>query len=211
MRSSRNFVIANIDKYLEDVVKYKSMELAIDPLYKPTWNARIYGEAVSTNEDDKFFLNDPENPEKKTWLTSDVKNGDKIYFHYLVTHDPRYSVSDKVVACPYEWIFCYVRDGRIEATAGWVLGEILYDEGGETVDVNGHKIKCSLKNNIVTSIGKKERTDIAKVFRASSFKGEESGLSEGDIVAIDKGCNFKNEIEGTNYFLFREENVIGVL
>ena len=70
MRALKNKVLIEIEKKMEDTVTYGSMELHIDPMFKPQHNARIYGTVVGVSDEEE-----------------ELSLGDKVYFHYLVVDD----------------------------------------------------------------------------------------------------------------------------
>ena len=55
MRAIRGKVLIEIEKKMEDTVKYGNMELMIDPMFKPEHNARIYGTVIGISKTKKNF------------------------------------------------------------------------------------------------------------------------------------------------------------
>ena len=211
MNSIGNSIIVKIEKEMEDTVAFNGGELIIDPMFRPQWNTRIYGKVVATNSNEKFYQAEWNDPSSKMKIADEIKVGDLVYFNYKAVDNKAFQLDDKMVSVPYDWVFCYVRDGKLTPTSGWILADILYDEGESIVDVDGHSIECSVKGDLVVSIHKKKRTDISKVKYVSEFIDNPSSLKFGDIVKMENGCNFENDIEGKTYYLFREENVVAVI
>lgn len=73
LKIPKNFFIVEVEKPYEDTVKFNGMEFKINITYEPLKHARQYGIVYKVPE----WL--PEG------LDFDVKVGDKVYFHHLIT------------------------------------------------------------------------------------------------------------------------------
>jgi co-chaperonin GroES (HSP10) len=206
-QSPVNTVIVEIEEALDSTYKHGSLEVHIDPLFNPTHYARIYGRVVAIPEGKCY--ND-ENVE----IEQEVKVGEKIYFHYLTTNNENNCIYGNLYKVPYCWIFCRVVDNRILPVGGWTLCSqvVLEEEGFQTIEVNGRKISGTLsQSGLVTSVHKTPSTKYATLeYIGKPIKDfGELGINSGDRVLLANNSNFKNKIEGFDYFTVRQSDILG--
>jgi co-chaperonin GroES (HSP10) len=206
-QSPVNTVIVEIEEALDSTYKHGSLEVHIDPLFNPTHYARIYGRVVAVPEGKCY--ND-ENVE----IEQEVKVGEKIYFHYLTTNDENNCIYGNYYKVPYCWIFCRVVDDRILPVGGWTLCSqvVLEEEEFQTIEVNGRKISGTLsQSGLVTSVHKTPSTKYATLEYIGKPVEDfgELGINSGDRVLLANNSNFKNKIEGFDYFTVRQSDILG--
>ena len=186
MRAIRGKVLIEIEKKMEDTVKYGNMELMIDPMFKPEHNARIYGKVIGISKDEE-----------------ELQIGDKVYFHYLVVNDSH--VYGNVYSVLRERIFCYVRD-KIYPLGYWTLCLPFYDEKADIVEIDGKEVEVIKQGNIVTAVS---RRPSAKRTRISKIGRNRLKLKNDDVVYCERGFEFENMIEGTNYYCVKQVDIVG--
>lgn len=206
-QSSINTVIVEVEEAIDSTYKHGSLEVHIDPLFNPTHYARIYGRVVAV-PNGKCYNEEGHEIEKE------VQVGDKIYFHYLVTNDENNCIYGNYYKVPYYWIFCRVVDNDILPVGGWSLcSEIVLEEDEfKTIEVDGRKINGIMSSSgLVTSLYKTPSVKYAKLeYIGKPLKNfDELGVSSGDKIVIAKNSNFKNKIEGIDYFTVRQSDIMG--
>jgi co-chaperonin GroES (HSP10) len=206
-QASPNSLIVEVGAQYEDTVQYGSLSIFIDPLFKPTHNARIYG-IVKATPKGKCYNEDGNE------IEADVQVGDKVYFHYLSTFDENARVYGDYYRIPYCWIFCVVRNDDIIPIGGWTLCEkvIENEDEFESVEVGGVKINATTsKSGLVTSVEKVSsvRISVLKYIGKPLKDFLPLNLSSGDKVVIDKNTNFENVIEGKTYYTVRQGDILG--
>lgn len=200
-------VLVRVEEALDTTFKHGSLEVFIDPLFNPTHHARIYGivEAIPSG---KCFNEDG------LEIEQEVRVGDKIYFHYLITSDEINCVYSNTYKVPYHWIFCIVRNGNILPVSGWTLcSQIDEDkENFELVEVGGRMMNLSLSGSgLITSIQKKKSIKFAELsYIGLPLKGEKKlDIEKGCKIVLNKNSNFINKIEGVDFFTVRQSDILG--
>lgn len=206
-QASPNSLIVEVGAQYDDTVQYGSLSIFIDPLFKPTHNARIYG-VVKAIPKGKCYNEDG------IEIEADVQVGDKVYFHYLATFDENACLYGNYYRIPYCWIFCVVRGTDIIPIGGWTFCEKMVEgeEEFSEVEVNGVKISAVTNSSgLITSIGKKESTKVAIMQHIGKpLKNINSiEVNSGEKVLIEKSLNFENTIEGKSYYTIRQGDILG--
>ena len=205
-QASPNSLIVEVGAQYDDTVQYGSLSIFIDPLFKPTHNARIYG-VVKAIPKGKCYNEDG------IEIEADVKVGDKVYFHYLATFDENSCLYGNYYRIPYCWIFCVVRDNDIIPIGGWAFCEKIIEEEDEfkEVEVGGVKISAVTNSSgLVTSVTKKDSNKYAILrYIGKPLKNVDSlNLNLGEKVLIEKNTNFENLIEGKTYYTIRQGDIL---
>jgi len=206
-QASPNSLIVEIGAQYDDTVQYGSLSIFIDPLFKPTHNARIYG-LVKAIPKGKCYNEDG------IEIEADVKVGDKVYFHYLATFDENACLYGNYYRIPYCWVFCVVRGTDIIPIGGWTFCEKMVEGEEEFSQVEVGNVKISAVTNssgLVTSIGKNESTRVAIMRHIGKpLKNINSiEVNSGEKVLIEKSLNFENTIEGKSYYTIRQGDILG--
>jgi co-chaperonin GroES (HSP10) len=206
-QSTPNAVIVEVGAVLDDTVQYGSLTIHIDPEFKPTEHARIYG-VVKAVPKGKCYN------EETIEIEQEVMVGDKIYFHYLTTSDETNRIYGNYYRVPYFWIFCIVRDSRIIPVGGWSLCEQIteQEESFNEVQVGNQKISAILSaSGLVTGIQKKKSERYARLAHIGKpLVGRNIlNVNVGDEVIINKNSHFKNKIEGKDYYTVRQDDILG--
>ena len=206
-QSPVNTVIVEVEEAMDSTYKHGSLEVHIDPLFNPTHYARIYGRVVAV-PNGKCYNEEGEEIEKE------VQVGDKVYFHYLVTNDEINCIYGNYYKVPYYWIFCRVVDNSILPVGSWTLCSqiVLEEDEFETIEVEGRKINGIMsQSGLVTSLYKKPSVKYATLeYIGKPLKNfDELGVSSGDKVVLAKNSNFKNKIEGIDYYTVRQSDILG--
>jgi co-chaperonin GroES (HSP10) len=203
-KSPPNTVVVEVGSSMDDTVQFGNLKLLIDPEFNPTQYARIYGRVIAV-PDGKAYN------EESIEIEKDVQVGDIIYFHYLTTSDETNCIYGNYYKVPYYWIFCVVRSGNILPIGGWTLCETVVEEEFNTVEVDGQKIEAiTSASGLVISINKKPSTKFARLSHIGKplVGADELKVSQGAMVLLNKNSNFKNTVEGKEYYTVRQVDIL---
>jgi co-chaperonin GroES (HSP10) len=130
--------------------------------------------------------------------------GDKVYFHYLTIKNENWLglLDDrKLFKVPYDQCFCAVRDGQIIMLNKNVLLTPYYDESYEEIEVANFRVKAKMKGDLAVSV--KDEPEY--------MKGIHNGVKVLYRPVLDEGSKrqgFVNNIEGKEYFLMKEWDIV---
>ncbi len=193
MRTKDHFWV-EYPKTHKDEAKIGSLVIFKDPSYNEVWNRILYGSVA------ELPLGFSKNYRH---LEGVVSVGERIYFKYLVAEpENMYGINGKTLLKVPVWdTFCYIRDG-IKPYNDVVLGKAKWEEHEEVL-VGDKKLKAKTKGGLVVGL------DIRYDKRLVSVKHTNSNLfADGDTVVMDRHCDEKYEIEGEEFFVMRESNVL---
>lgn len=203
-KSPPNTVVVEVGAALDDTVQYGNLKLHIDPEFNPTQYARIYGRVIAVPEGKAYN-------EESFEIEKEVQVGDIIYFHYLTTSDETNCIYGNYYKVPYYWIFCVVRSGNILPIGGWTLCEQVVEEEFDTVEVSGQKVEAiTSASGLVIGLNKKPSTKFARLTHIGKplVGQDELKISQGSMVILNKNSNFKNTIEGKEYYTVRQSDIL---
>jgi co-chaperonin GroES (HSP10) len=203
-KSPPNTVVVEVGASMDDTVQYGNLKLHIDPEFNPTQYARIYGRVIAVPEGKAYN-------EESFEIEKEVQVGDIIYFHYLTTSDETNCIYGNYYKVPYYWIFCVVRSGNILPIGGWTLCETVVEEEFNTVEVGGKKIEAiTSASGLVIGINKKPSTKFARLAHIGRplVGTDELKIGKGALVILNKNSNFKNTIEGKEYYTVRQGDIL---
>ena len=190
MQAIKRRAIVEIDKPYENEVELEGgTKLVYDHSFNPTLNARIYGTVVAVAPSLSF--------------ANELEIGDTLYFHYNVVEDSH--IDGDLYNVEEDRIFCYVRDGVIHPVNDWAMLEP-YEEHNDIVEVEGKRVRARMKGNLVIGLQEKTSAEYAIVAHIGT---NEKGLKQGDIVVMEPHFEFKNTIEGKEYFCSKVKHIIG--
>jgi co-chaperonin GroES (HSP10) len=203
-KSPPNTVVVEVGASMDDTVQFGNLKLHIDPEFNPTQYARIYGRVIAVPEGKAYN-------EESFEIEKEVQVGDLIYFHYLTTSDETNCIYGNYYKVPYYWIFCVVRSGNILPIGSWTLCETVVEEDFNTVEVGGQKIEAiTSASGLVIGINKKPSTKFARLSHIGRplVGTDELKISQGALVILNKNSNFKNTIEGKEYYTVRQGDIL---
>lgn len=147
----------------------------------------------------------------------DIRPNDTIYFHYLGINETAYLDTDsnlyKYYWVPVDSIFCTVRKGKILPQNGYVFVEEAFEEGVEDIKIEERGITRTVKgkvsdSGIVYSIGEKCIALEGVVAHVGYDIGNyEVTYKKGDRVLYKKSNEFRNNIEGKDYFVMKQKEI----
>ena len=211
MKIPKNCFLVEVEKPYNDTFEINGVELALDIKWDPYRLARQYGVVYET----PGWL--PEG------LKFDVKKGDKIYFHHLITGSKGGVTIDKkfkaqsaqdfksqnlitwidkenIYKVPWQQIYARVRKGKLKMLHHW----------------NFVKQKIEDEDNIKTKSGiffKPEVEDITLhgnvVYMNDWLKKQ--GVKKGDEVVFSENSEYEMEIEGEKLLRMRNEDILAIV
>lgn len=203
-KSPPNTVVVEVGASMDDTVQFGNLKLHIDPEFNPTQYARIYGRVIAVPEGKAYN-------EESFEIEKEVQVGDLIYFHYLTTSDETNCIYGNYYKVPYYWIFCVVRSGNILPIGSWTLCETVVEEDFNQVEVGGQKIEAiTSASGLVIGINKKPSTKFARLSHIGRplVGADELKIGKGALVILNKNSNFKNTIEGKEYYTVRQGDIL---
>lgn len=229
----QDFVYLRVEKEKEDTIETKVGSLYIDSRFEHGLHHRIYGTVISvpriltSNVKMPFLREEIGIPYPKTDFDMKfvtladiepvVRVGDKIYFHFnTVTEDNRFKehfadTHSKVFKVRYDQIICVVRDGEIIPVGTWTLVEKVFDPDVQDIEIDGRKVKVkTTTSGLVTEVNVKPRPLAGTIaYIGAPFKCDpELDLSSGDQVLFTKESDWVNKIEGKEYYVMRQRDII---
>lgn len=189
MNALRRRVIVEIDQPYENEVDFGHTKIVYDHNFNPTYNARIYGTVVAVSPNLSF--------------ANELEVGDRIYFHYNVVEDSL--IDGKLYNVEEDRIFCYVREGVITMVNDWCLLEP-HVEHNDVIDVQGKKVKARMKGDLVVGLKEEVSAEYAIVAHVGN---NPLGVDVGDVVIMEPNFEFKNTIEGKEYFTSKTKHILG--
>lgn len=215
------YVIVSVTKQYNDTINTGSLELKFEPMFRPTHNLNYHGTVVCIPNEIPFDEDSVDGKYVKKWIYPIIRNGDKVYFRYINNDGDLNLIQDnkeRSIRIPYRDIFCIVRNSEIIPVGGWILGERVLEGIGEEEEIETETGKKKVRveyfpnSKLVKCYHESFYKDRAKVAYISTFMNEEPLVNIGDIVLGEKGkhINFENEIEGTVYYCFQDNQIAGV-
>lgn len=225
MQAVYDYLYVTVEKEANDEIKLKSgVTLFQDTTYSPEKHATICGTVQSIPQK---LSNTPLGFEG---LVSDIEPivevGDKVYFHYnVVRPENRYEVDGKVVyQLHYSQVFCVVREFfsvklNFEVKTTWyiipvgshVLLTPVYPEGVVIEEIDGVPVGVRKIGNIVIEANIQPYQDRAKIAFIGAPLANQKKLpyKSGDVVMLSKYSDFKNTIEGVEYYVVKQIDLLG--
>lgn len=185
-------VVVRVDKKYQDEIDLgNGNKLFLDTTYQPEHHVTICGEVVALPNTTWCKTTDG------TFIRNDLYVGDLVYFNYL-TVDPTNLLEgeENLYTVDLEMIFCFVRDGRITATANYAL-----IEPKENIEKKGSIYLSTPK--LSKNMGYIEHLSTPK----KNF--EKTGLLPGDEVWFHERFAFENEIEDKKYYVMQQTVIEG--
>lgn len=202
-----NHVWVKYPKMLENTIQHGSLVLDFVPDFKKEWHSILKGIVHSAPDKNDFGIQ-----EKLTEEWAFI-GGDLIYFHYLMADEEKMLKEDgeNYLRVDMDKIFCYVRDGKIVPYGGYVLAKSIFDDNVEEVEVGGVKIPAKIgASGLVTSLDVSFRENLSKICYIGLPLEQEEALEvlPGDIVVMEKLSHHKYTIEGIEYFVFNQSDIL---
>lgn len=205
MRAAYGTLIVKSPGVYNHYVKHGSLTLYVDPLFKPGHRRVTSGEVHSIPAGVPDYMK----------IVPEAQVGDKIYFHYnALSEDSLIPGSDGLFTIPYDMVFCVVRNGEIIPLAGKILAEKAYDDDVVDLEIGGEikKVKMS-PSGIVIEVNCKHSEKFATLSHIGTpmIGQERPSVKVGDKIVYIKDGDFVNTIEGREYFVMNQTDILATL
>lgn len=187
-------IAVKVSKKYNDEVEFSSGDkLYIDVTWNPEHHVTICGEVVALPRGEWCKNTGGE------WIKQELQVGDLVYFNYLTVDKENLVTGERdVYLVDLEECFCFVRSGSLTAISNHVLVEPLMTE---------EKLGSIY-------IGVPERSETEGYVRhiGTPLKDkDELGLISGDKVRFHERNAFLNKIEDNEYYVMRQDDLLGKL
>ena len=231
-------VIVKAKKTMIDEISHGALKLKYDTSFDPYKNMVICAEVVSGPSrlnsvllytEDTGMTADTSKLDNYITVKEqkiEVRPGDKIYFHYLGLHDNNYLGKDRkgnsIYMIPYDTIFCIVRKKKICMINGYVLVEPFFGKDYQDIAIPEYNsfmkpigtrtIKVKMNDDgLVLDIGEKPKYRQGTIKHIGAHIKNDFKLKAGDKVIFGDGCEFKNTIEGKEYNVMKQWDVLATI
>ena len=208
------------DTFETDGNNGSSLILHRDVRYAQTENAKNYAEVVSPParlQKRELFYDRYKGPVHTSQYPSDIEEGDKIYFNYNSLLDMDYLKVDN--GWQYYHVYadavqCYVREGEVFPSFGTLLIEPYYGEDLEDIELDIDDKKSMIKGKVsasglITSLVNDPEYLHGIVSKVGDFRFlPDDSFAEGDHVLFVKNSDWTNKIEGKEYYIMKEWDVM---
>jgi len=165
-----------------------------------------------------------------------LKPGMTVYFHYLTLRPENYLGKDgdgkKLFKCPIEQVFCYLKEcdtckGKKmipHMLNGYVLVNPFYGDDIKEIDIpvfdnmnkptgKSRKVKVTMgKKGLVASVHEKPQFRTGIVARIGNALPDQSNMiSRGMRVVYTRNSEWKNTINGVEYFVMRQWDIVATI
>lgn len=204
MKAPKHKIIVRADNMYNYYVKHGNLTLYVDPMFKRGHRKVRVADVVSIPQELESWCN----------VVPEVKEGDRIYFHYNALEEFNIIPDQQGLwVIDYTEIFCAVRDGKIIMIGGKILSEALFDEDIQEVEVDGVMTRVRLtKSGLVSEVNPEHNLRKARLAHIGTpLAGEEPvPIQPGDVFYYVNNADFKNTIEGKEYFVMNQEDIIAI-
>lgn len=176
-------------------IKHRGYDVLKALEYKIVNNPNI---AVEQEEIRKMYRCEASEYEFEFQKEVEVKEGDKVYFHYFSICDNNwmgYHHGIKLYKVMYDMIYCIIREGKLIPCNKNVFIEPYYDESYQEIDLGHFKTRAKTnETGLVTSV--KDEPEVQK------------GWLNGERVIFRPKRDNIRKIEGKEYYVMKEWDVL---
>ena len=166
---------------------------------------------------------------RRSDIPLEVEIGDIVYFHFntlaSMNGDKNRMLEKNMFKVAYENILCAVRNNKIIMIGGYclikpdiqtweetVLPTPVIVNGQPLLDKNGQRVMKPKDEWIVIQQEPEERSLLGFVVNVGTpIKGHETSIKNGDHIMYHKNADWRQTIEGEEYFVIRQRHIIGKL
>lgn len=200
---AQKLIIQAKDMY-DYYAKHGNLTLYVDPMFNPGKRKVIFGDVVAACDTMHHWCN----------IVPEVQVGDRVYFHYNALSDINaIPDTDGLWVLDYEFVFCAVRNGEIIPIGGRVLAEPMFDEDIVEIDAGGFTAKAKLtESGLVKELNPGHNLSKARLaYIGAPLAGNlPVCIKPGDVFYYIKNGDFKNRIEGKDYFVMLQDEILAI-
>lgn len=152
-----------------------------------------------------------------------IKVGDTAYFHYLTLSEHNYlgkaDDGGELYKCAYDQLFGYVREKNFHLVNGWIAVLPIQDDSFEEIEIpevnifqhqtGTRKIRVKQSGGIIYDMNEEAVFRHGKIAMVSPpADNKDYQVAVGDTIIYSDWSEFKNKIEGVEYFMMRLHDVV---
>lgn len=200
-----NSLYVQVSNGFNDSVKVGAVDLYLDTSYRPDHHRVISATVASV----------PRRIDKRHHsiggISPTVCVGELVYFHYgVITEENKLELEGEVYyRLDYDAVFCRVVDGQIVMVGSWVLAQPMYGDDVQEVELSDGVMGMAR----LTASGLVVDANPAPLQNRALLKhigDNEFDLKGGEPLWIASSCNFENDIEGSVFWTFRQEDILAI-
>ncbi|MDG2285302.1 MAG: hypothetical protein P8N43_07215 [Alphaproteobacteria bacterium] len=200
-----NSLYVQVSNGFNDSVKVGAVDLYLDTSYRPDHHRVISATVASV----------PRRIDKRHHsiggISPTVCVGELVYFHYgVITEENKLELEGEVYyRLDYDAVFCRVVDGQIVMVCSWVLAQPMYGDDVQEVELSDGVMGMAR----LTASGLVVDANPAPLQNRALLKhigDNEFDLKGGEPLWIASSCNFENDIEGSVFWTFRQEDILAI-
>jgi co-chaperonin GroES (HSP10) len=184
-------IAVKITKKYNDEVEFSTGKLYLDVTWNPEQHVTICGSVVALPRG-KWCKNT-----RGQFLKQELQTGDLVYFNYLTVQEDNLVFGEKdIYLVDLEECFCFLRGGSLTAISNHVLIEPLMIE--------------EMVGSIYIGVPTRSEEEGNLIHIGTPIKDfEDLGLISGDMVRFHERNAFLNTIEGTDYYVMKQDDIFG--
>jgi co-chaperonin GroES (HSP10) len=184
-------IAVKITKKYNDEVEFSTGKLYLDVTWSPEQHVTICGSVVALPRG-KWCKNT-----RGQFLKQELQTGDLVYFNYLTVQEDNLVFGEKdIYLVDLEECFCFLRGGSLTAISNHVLIEPLMIE--------------EMVGSIYIGVPTRSEEEGNLIHIGTPIKDfEDLGLISGDMVRFHERNAFLNTIEGTDYYVMKQDDIFG--
>jgi co-chaperonin GroES (HSP10) len=184
-------IAVKITKKYNDEVEFSTGKLYLDVTWNPEQHVTICGSVVALPRG-KWCKNT-----RGQFLKQELQIGDLVYFNYLTVQEDNLVFGEKdIYLVDLEECFCFLRGGSLTAISNHVLIEPLMIE--------------EMVGSIYIGVPTRSEEEGNLIHIGTPIKDfEDLGLISGDMVRFHERNAFLNTIEGTDYYVMKQDDIFG--
>jgi co-chaperonin GroES (HSP10) len=204
MKVSTNKIIVRAEDLYNYYVSKGDLKLYVDPLFKRGVAKTKVAQVVEVPS------------EMYGWSRTvpEVHVGDKVYIHHNALEEFNMIPDSKGLwVIEYEDVLCAVRDGNIIPINGRILAEPIFDDDIIEIDYHGAKRKVKMtESGLVKELDPSYNLKKARLAHIGTpQKGDAKvPINKGDVFYYILNADYKNEIEGKEYFVMFQDEIIAI-
>lgn len=204
MKAPNNKIIVRAKDLYNYYVTKGDLTLYVDPMFKRGVGKTKVAEVVGV----------PENMHSWNRTVPEVNVGDRVYLHHNALEEfNMVPDSEGLWVIEYEEVLCAVRDGNIIPINGRILAEPIFDDDIVEIDYMGSSRKVKMTpTGLVKELDPTHNLAKARLayIGTPQIGQTKVPINEGEIFYYILNADYKNNIEGKEYFVMFQDEIIAI-
>lgn len=204
MKTPTNKIIVRASDLYNYYVTKGDLTLYVDPMFKRGVRKTKVAEVVQVPT------------EMHGWnkTVPEISVGDKVYLHHNALEEYNMIPDSKGLwVIEYDEVLCAVRDGNIIPINGRILAEPIFDDDILEIDYMGSKRKVKMtESGLVKELDPSYNLAKARLSYIGTPQIGETKvpINAGEVFYYIVNADYKNEIEGKEYFVMFQDDIIAI-